>query len=57
MAAAEAVEGVALDREDSLAFGLDGETADGFAQMTGTVVDGRVAHFGFPHGAVVVQPL
>ncbi len=57
MAATEAVEGVALDREDSLAFGLDSQTTDGFAQVTGTVMDGRVAHFGFPHGAVVVQPL
>ena len=57
MAAAEAVEGVALDRKDALAFGLDGQTADGFAQMTGTVMDADVAHFGFPHGAVVVSPL
>ncbi len=57
MAATEAVEGVALDRKDALAFSLDGQTADGFAQMTGTVMDTDVAHFGFPHGAVVVQPL
>ncbi len=57
MAAAEAVEGVALNRKDTLAFGLDGQAADGFAQVTSTVMDADVAHFGFPHGAVVVQPL
>ncbi len=57
MAAAEAVEVVALDRKDALAFGLDGQAADGFAQVTGTVMDADVAHFGFPHGAVVVPPL
>lgn len=57
MAPAERIERIALDREDALDFGLDGQAADGFAQVAGTVMDGRLAHFGFPHDAVVVPPL
>ncbi|MOA04332.1 hypothetical protein D3C78_1238810 [compost metagenome] len=40
MAAAEAVLGVAPDRQDAPVLGLDGQAADGLAEMARTVVKG-----------------